>query len=206
MEIYPNGISTSLPYEVQKNFVQSIIGFERAHITRPGYAIEYDFFDPRGLRLSLETKCINGLYFAGQINGTTGYEEAAAQGIMAGINAGLAIKDLDPWIMQRHESYIGVLIDDLVTLGTKEPYRMFTSRAEFRLQLREDNADFRLMAKAYELGLVSSKTFSVVKQQEKAIVFEHKRLQSLKLNKANRLGMACQKDFGFEHSKRYFSF
>src|SRR5262245_32507200 len=143
-EVYPNGISTSLPFDVQYAFVRTIRGFENAHLTRPGYAIEYDFFDPRDLRPSLESRTIAGLYFAGQINGTTGYEEAAAQGILAGINAGRAVREREPWCPKRSEAYIGVLVDDLVTRGTVEPYRMFTSRAEYRLLLREDNADLRL--------------------------------------------------------------
>lgn len=168
-EIYPNGISTSLPFDVQERFIRTIVGFENAHITRPGYAIEYDFFDPRDLKASLETRYIGGLFFAGQINGTTGYEEAAAQGLIAGLNAARQSQDLQTWTPQRHEAYIGVLIDDLITQGTKEPYRMFTSRAEYRLMLREDNADQRLTPKARELGLIKDEQWRMFNDKMEAI-------------------------------------
>ncbi|EED31964.1 tRNA uridine 5-carboxymethylaminomethyl modification enzyme GidA [gamma proteobacterium NOR5-3] len=175
-ELYPNGISTSLPFDVQMALVRSIQGFENAHITRPGYAIEYDFFDPRDLRSSLETRAIGGLYFAGQINGTTGYEEAAAQGLLAGINAALAIREEAPWCPRRDEAYLGVLVDDLITLGTKEPYRMFTSRAEHRLLLREDNADLRLTEQGRKLGLVDDERWAQFSEKRELIEQEQKRL------------------------------
>src|SRR5882757_5813287 len=178
-EVYPNGISTSLPFDVQYEFVRSIRGFENAHLTRPGYAIEYDFFDPRDLRPSLETRSLDGLFFAGQINGTTGYEEAAAQGILAGINATLKCKGREAWLPKRSEAYIGVLVDDLVTRGTTEPYRMFTSRAEHRLLLREDNADLRLTPVGRELGLVDDARWQQFSAKREAIEREYARMDSL---------------------------
>ena len=176
-ELYPNGISTSLPFDVQLNLVRSIKGLENAHITRPGYAIEYDFFDPRDLKTSLETKFIKGLFFAGQINGTTGYEEAGAQGLMAGMNAALSAQDKDSWTPSRDQAYVGVLIDDLTTMGTKEPYRMFTSRAEYRLMLREDNADIRLTTKGRELGLVDDARWAAFNLKIEQIELERQRLK-----------------------------
>ena len=168
-EIYPNGVSTSLPFDVQYAFIRSMEGFEQAEIIRPGYAIEYDYFDPRGLKSSLETKPMPGLFFAGQINGTTGYEEAAAQGLIAGLNAARQAQDLEPWCPRRDEAYIGVMIDDLVTHGTIEPYRMFTSRAEYRLFLREDNADLRLTEKGRELGLVNDQRWQLFEQKRESV-------------------------------------
>jgi tRNA uridine 5-carboxymethylaminomethyl modification enzyme len=184
-EIYPNGISTSLPFDVQLDLVRSIPGFENAHVTRPGYAIEYDFFDPRDLEPSLETKAIEGLYFAGQINGTTGYEEAASQGIVAGINAGLRVRGREPWHPRREEAYIGVLIDDLITRGTTEPYRMFTSRAEFRLSLREDNADLRLTPIGRELGVVGDERWRQFEARREWLARERSRLEGIVVKPAD---------------------
>jgi tRNA uridine 5-carboxymethylaminomethyl modification enzyme len=176
-ELYPNGISTSLPFDVQWELVRSMKGFEQARITRPGYAIEYDFFDPRELKSSLETKHIEALFFAGQINGTTGYEEAAAQGLLAGTNAALKAQNKEAWCPRRDEAYLGVLVDDLITRGTQEPYRMFTSRAEYRLMLREDNADLRLTEKGRELGLVDDKQWQFFEEKREAIAKEQQRLK-----------------------------
>lgn len=181
-EVYPNGISTSLPFDVQIEFIRSMKGFENAFVTRPGYAIEYDYFDPRDLKSTLESKYIDGLFFAGQINGTTGYEEAAAQGLLAGLNAGLQAQDKEGWCPRRDEAYTGVLVDDLSTLGTKEPYRMFTSRAEYRLLLREDNADTRLTEKGREFGLVDDVRWKAFSEKQEIIATECQRLKGQWVN------------------------
>ena len=202
-EIYPNGISTSLPFDVQVKLIHSIAGLERAHITRPGYAIEYDYFDPRNLKRSLETKTIENLFFAGQINGTTGYEEAAAQGLLAGINAALRIQGKDAWSPKRNEAYLGVFVDDLLTSGVTEPFRMFTSRAEYRLQLREDNADLRLTEIGRKLGLIDDRRWAAFSDKQEAIAREQQRLDSIRLwpgmlseNEAIRvLGRSIEKEY-----------
>ncbi len=195
-EIYPNGISTSLPFDVQLELVRSMRGFEQAHLTRPGYAIEYDFFDPRDLHPSLETKPVRGLFFAGQINGTTGYEEAAAQGLLAGINAARQARDQEPWSPRRDEAYLGVLVDDLITRGTNEPYRMFTSRAEYRLLLREDNADLRLTETGRRLGLVDDRRWQSFERKREAIERERQRLRDTWVHPGSPAAAAFENGLG----------
>ncbi|MDD2047213.1 tRNA uridine-5-carboxymethylaminomethyl(34) synthesis enzyme MnmG [Pseudomonas putida] len=202
-ELYPNGISTSLPFDVQLEIVRSIRGMENAHIVRPGYAIEYDYFDPRDLKYSLETKVIGGLFFAGQINGTTGYEEAGAQGLLAGTNAALRAQGRESWCPRRDEAYIGVLVDDLITLGTQEPYRMFTSRAEYRLILREDNADLRLTEKGRELGLVDDQRWAAFSAKREGIALEEQRLKSTWVRPDTAQGQAIAEKFGTPLSHEY---
>ena len=202
-ELYPNGISTSLPFDVQMELVRSISGFENAHITRPGYAIEYDFFNPQDLKYSLETKAVDGLFFAGQINGTTGYEEAGAQGLLAGANAGLQSQGKEAWCPRRDEAYIGVLVDDLITMGTAEPYRMFTSRAEYRLLLRQDNADLRLTEKGRELGLVDDVRWKAFCEKREAIEQEQQRLKTTWIQPGSEQAAQIAEKTGSPPSREY---
>ena len=202
-EIYPNGISTSLPFDIQYDLVRSMVGMENAHILRPGYAIEYDYFDPRALKTSFETRAIQGLFFAGQINGTTGYEEAAAQGMFAGINAALQCQGKEAWLPKRDEAYLGVLVDDLITKGVTEPYRMFTSRAEYRLMLREDNADMRLTEKGRELGLVSDARWDAFNRKRDAVSRETQRLRSIWVNPNNLPLAEAERVFGKAIEREY---
>ena len=205
-ELYPNGISTSLPFDVQINLVRSIVGFENAHITRPGYAIEYDYFNPQDLNYSLESRFIKNLYFAGQINGTTGYEEAAAQGLLAGCNAALKVRGEEPWCPRRDEAYIGVLVDDLISMGTLEPYRMFTSRAEYRLLLREDNADLRLTEKGRELGLVGDQRWFAFNTKRESIELERQRLKTTYAQPASDMAVEINKHCANPLSREYSLF
>ena len=202
-EIYPNGISTSLPFDIQYELVRSMVGMENAHILRPGYAIEYDYFDPRALKSNFETRAIGGLFFAGQINGTTGYEEAAAQGMFAGINAALQCQGKDAWLPKRDEAYLGVLVDDLITKGVTEPYRMFTSRAEFRLMLREDNADMRLTEKGRELGLVDDARWNAFNRKRDAVSRETERLRSIWVNPQNLPASEAERVLGKAIEREY---
>jgi tRNA uridine 5-carboxymethylaminomethyl modification enzyme len=202
-EIYPNGISTSLPFDVQVELVRSIKGLENAHILRPGYAIEYDYFNPCGLKSSLESKSIKGLFFAGQINGTTGYEEAAAQGLLAGLNASLQVREMDAWCPRRDEAYMGVMVDDLITQGVIEPYRMFTSRAEYRLQLREDNADIRLTEIGRQLGIVDDVRWQAFEKKRESIVLEQQRLRSTWVNPRSLPAEDAQRVLGKNIEREY---